>query len=190
MKINYNYDLLEKYCKNNNLNLNKNYENIHLTRDSKISGFCINKDCDELFTKNFINLVKYGAFCKKCAEINKRINMKKTNLKKYGVENPFQSEEIKEKIKKTNLIKYGCENPTYSKEIRDETKKKCLQKYEVEHTCQLIHVIEKRKQSILDKYDSEYPFQSKKYQEIFKNKCLEKYGTENPMQSPEIAEKA
>jgi len=116
--------------------------------------------------------------------------MKKTNLKKYGVENPFQSEEIKEKIKKTNINKYGVENPAYSEEIREKTKKKCLEKYGVENSFKLIHVIEQRKKSMLNKYGSEYPFQSKQYQEIFKNKCLEKYGVENPHQVPVIAEKA
>lgn len=186
----YNYKKLIDYCNEQNVKLIENYEQIKLTRDNEISGFCINKDCNELFSKKFLNLVKYGAFCKKCAKINQKINMKKSNLKKFGVENPFQLEEIKEKIKKTNLMKYGVENPTYSKEIRDKTKKKCLQKYGVENTCQLKHVIEKRKQSILNKYNTEYPFQSKHYQEIFKNKCIEKYNCENPMQSPEIAEKA
>ena len=34
-------------------------------------------------------------------------------LDKFGVENPFCSEEIKEKIKKTNLKKYGVDNPAY-----------------------------------------------------------------------------
>ena len=42
--------------------------------------------------------------------------------KKYGVENPFQSEEIKEKIKKTNLEKYGVENPSYSIDIVEKIK--------------------------------------------------------------------
>jgi hypothetical protein len=135
-------------------------------------------------------MIKYGAFCKNCTKINQQINVKKTNLKKYGVENLFQSKEIKEKIKLTNLEKYGVENPTYSKEIREQTKKKCLEKYGVEHTCKLNHVIEKRKEANLNKYNSEYPFQSKIYQEIFKTKCLEKYGVENPQQVPEIAEKA
>jgi hypothetical protein len=135
-------------------------------------------------------MIKYGAFCKKCTKTNQQINIKKTNLKKYGVENPFQLEEIKEKIKFTNLEKYGVENPTYSKEIREQTKKKCFEKYGVEHTCKLPHVIAKLKESNLNKYNSEYPFQSNKYQEIFKAKCLEKYGVENPQQVPEIAEKA
>ena len=34
-------------------------------------------------------------------------------LEKYGVENPFCSEEIKEKIKETNRKKYGVDNPAY-----------------------------------------------------------------------------
>ena len=81
-KIHYNHTLLYEYCKNNYINLNKNYENIHLTRDTEISGFCIKSGCNELFTKKFVNLVKYGAFCKNCAKFNQKINMKKTNVKK------------------------------------------------------------------------------------------------------------
>ena len=189
-KIHYNLVLLNQYCKNNSLTLNQNYENIMITRDTKIYGNCNTNNCCEIFTKSFLYMIKYGAFCKNCTKINQQINVKKTNLKKYGVENLFQSKEIKEKIKLTNLEKYGVENPTYSKEIREQTKKKCLEKYGVEHTCKLNHVIEKRKEANLNKYNSEYPFQSKIYQEIFKTKCLEKYGVENPQQVPEIAEKA
>ena len=39
---------------------------------------------------------------------------KDTNLKKYGVENVFQSEQIKEKIKQINIEKYGTETKAYS----------------------------------------------------------------------------
>lgn len=35
---------------------------------------------------------------------------KEMSLKKYGVENPFQSEEVKAKIRKTSLEKYGVDN--------------------------------------------------------------------------------
>ena len=189
-KIYYNLLMLKDYCMNNSVLLNKNYENINVTRDTKIYGVCNNYNCSEQFIKNFLYMIKYGAFCKKCTKNNQQMNMKNTNLKKYGVENPFQSQEIKEKIKKSNVSKYGVENPTYSKEIREKTKKNCIEKYGVEHTCQLIHVIEKRKLSILQKYNSEYPFQSNHYQELFKIKCLQKYGVENPQQNPEIAEKA
>lgn len=49
--------------------------------------------------------------------------------KKYGVENPFQAEEIKEKIKQTNLEKYGVDNPAYlEKTIQNSHSKKANQK--------------------------------------------------------------
>ena len=34
-----------------------------------------------------------------------------TNLKKFGVKNPFQSEDVKNKIKQTNLKRYGVDHP-------------------------------------------------------------------------------
>jgi hypothetical protein len=166
-KIYYNLLMLNDYCKNNSVILNKNYENINVTRDTEIYAICNTYNCCEPFTKKFINMIKYGAFCKKCTKNNQQINVKKTNQIKYGVDNPFQSEFIKEKIKNTNIQKYGVQNPTYSKEIRQQTMKKCLEKYGVEHTCKLNNVIKNRKEAILNKYGTEYPFQSKKYQEIF-----------------------
>jgi len=90
-KIYYNLDLLNQYCKHNSLTLNQNYENI--TRDTKIYGNCNTNNCCETFTKSLRYMIKYGAFCKKCTNIKQQINIKKTNLEKYGVENPFQSEE-------------------------------------------------------------------------------------------------
>ena len=47
-----------------------------------------------------------------CLECSKKYTQEKTkitNLKKYGVEYPFQSQEIKTKAKETCLKKYGCE---------------------------------------------------------------------------------
>ena len=62
------------------------------------------------------NTEKY--YCNKC----KFDKTKKTNLDRYGVENVFQSDEIKEKSKKTSLKKYGVE--FYSK--TDEHKNKVI----------------------------------------------------------------
>jgi hypothetical protein len=185
----YDFNNLVKYCSEFNIELIKNYENIKVTRDTIIEGKCINQECNKIFNKIFRNLKKTKAYCDVCTSTNRKIKATIFFLNKYGVENPFQSEDIKEKIKHTNLKKYGVENPTYSKEIREQTKKKCLEKYGVEHTCKLNHVIQKCKEANLNKYNSEYPFQSKKYQEIFKAKCLERYGVENPSQNSEIADK-
>ena len=49
---------------------------------------------------------------------------RETMLRKYGVENPFQDEEIKQKIKETNLKKYGIENPNQLKTLKKESIKK------------------------------------------------------------------
>jgi hypothetical protein len=167
-----------------------NYENLKINRDTKIIGNCFNKTCCNSFEKSFKNMIKYGAFCKICAKQNQQVNMKKTNNLKYGVDNPFQSNEIKEKIKKTNLEKYGVENPTYSKEINDKKVKNCLIKYGVKYTCKLAHIIQKRKTVMFEKYNVEYPMQSDICKTKFKETCLEKYGFENPQQNSEIAEKA
>lgn len=49
---------------------------------------------------------------------------RETMLRRYGVENPFQNEEIKQKIKETNLKKYGVENPNQLKSFKQESIKK------------------------------------------------------------------
>ena len=68
---------------------------------------------------------------------------KKTCLKKYGAEFPFQSKEIREKIQKTSIEKYGFITPTKNKDVsikiskakkqaNEKRKKTCLKKYGVE----------------------------------------------------------
>jgi hypothetical protein len=70
--------------------------------------------------------------CVKCG----RNNAKKRNLERYGVENVFQSEEIKEKIKITNLKKYNVENPSQSEEIKEKRKKTNFRNFGVEYFSQ------------------------------------------------------
>lgn len=58
---------------------------------------------------------------------NKKI--KETSLKKYGVEHPFQSEEVKSKIKDALIEKYGVDNPLKSTKIKKKVQKTNLEKY-------------------------------------------------------------
>ncbi len=97
-------------------------------------------------------------------QINKKITA--TNLKQYGVKNPFQSKLIKDKIKAGYLEKHGVENPS-----------------------QILAVKEKKKQTCLKNYGSEFPIQSKIIREKIEATCLKRYGTKNPIQSPVIREK-
>lgn len=57
---------------------------------------------------------------------NKHIILEKTkstNIERYGVENVFQCEEIKDKIKETNLERYGVEYPAQNEIIFLKTQK-------------------------------------------------------------------
>lgn len=59
--------------------------------------------------------------------------IKKTNLEKYGVDNPGKSEVIKEKIKKTSLKKYGVDSPLKSNSVKDKIKSTNQNKYGVDY---------------------------------------------------------
>lgn len=57
--------------------------------------------------------------------------MKLIMMELYGVENPFQAEEIKSKIRRTNLEKYGDEIYTRTNDYRQKYTKTCIEKYRV-----------------------------------------------------------
>jgi hypothetical protein len=86
--------------------------------------------------------------------------MRKTNLKKYGVEYLIHNKEIRAKQKKTCLEKYGCDNPLGNKEIRDISKKTIMEKYGVDSTSKIKEFYDKMKETNLKKYGVEYPMQN------------------------------
>jgi hypothetical protein len=55
--------------------------------------------------------------------------IKQNNLKKFGVEYPFQSQEIQEKGKQTRLKKYGSIYPLQNKELNDKSKQTRIQNH-------------------------------------------------------------
>ena len=114
-RMKYDYDLLVKYCEENNIILSKDYSNDKINRESIIEGKCIL--CDEIFIKKFRQFHKTNGYCVFHTKENKINNHKKTFIEKYGVENALQIKEIKEKIKNTCLKKYGVEHPFQNEEI-------------------------------------------------------------------------
>ena len=62
--------------------------------------------------------------------------MKATNLDRRDVENPFQSEEVKEKMKATNLDRRDVENPSQSDEVKEKMKATNLDQFGVEYPLQ------------------------------------------------------
>jgi len=81
------------------------------------------------------NFIKYG-----CDNVfaNDKIKDKitQTMQNKYGHNHHMKNQEIKDKVKNTNLDKYGFENVSQSQEIQNKIKKTNIVKYGYEHATQ------------------------------------------------------
>ena len=103
------------------------------------------------------------------------------------------SDELKQKrsakAKETFLKKYGVDNPAKTKEVKDKMRKTTLERYGVEHSSQSVVVKEKIKQSNLSKYGVEYSFQANEVKEKIKQTNLDKYGVDNPSKSEVIKQR-
>ena len=84
-------------------------------------------------------------FCRSC-------KLKSNNLEKYGVENVFQLDSVKDKSKKTNLEKYGCEFISQSASILEKKQKNCLEKYGETHHLKNKSIYDKLVKTNLSKY--------------------------------------
>lgn len=108
---------------------------------------------------------------------------------RYGVENPFMSEEIKDKIKKTNLDRYGVQSILQSPLFRDEFKKTMVERYGVEYSMQSAEIREKAKNTNIERYGVENAMQSVEIQEKAKHTNIERYGVEYAAMSHEVQKK-
>lgn len=150
--------------------------------------------CGEQFTRTHRAIIDsfncYGKdLCLKCLKKEKSAKTKETNLKKYRVEFPMQSLEIKEKAKETTIAHYGCEYSFQNPEIQKKVKESLKEKYGVENCQQIPEVKNKSIQTNLKKYGSENVFSSEIIKEKIKETILKKYGCESPTQSLEVKEK-
>jgi very-short-patch-repair endonuclease len=132
----------------------------------------------------------YSRFCSaSCASLSSRDKAATTNFEKYGVKNPFQSTEIKNKIKETNLGKYGYVHHMKNITVVDKVRKTCIERYGVTSPLSDPLVKQKIKQKNINKYGVENPLQSPFIRENTKRTNISKYGVENVFQSKEIMEK-
>ena len=61
---------------------------------------------------------------------------KETMIERYGVDHPWKSEEVKDKIKKIHLSKRNVEYVFQSEEVKAKMKKTMVERYGVEHSAQ------------------------------------------------------
>lgn len=102
---------------------------------------------------------------------NRRISM----LKKYDVEYPLQSKQIREKIKETNQKKYGSNSILGNKEFRV--------KYDINNNFQKSEVRKKTRQTNILKYRTSHPQKSPIVKMKIRRTNLLKYGTANGKKS-------
>ena len=154
----------------------------HIKKDS-----CGKKECVQKKKKEVFNL-KYGCDNPfQSQEIKQKIA--DSNLQKYGVVNPTQNEEIRKKQKSTCLEKYGVENPFQSQEIKDKIKRQNINLYGVENSFQRKEVQEKQKKTIQKNYKVSHYSKTDEYKEKIINTNLERYGVEQTFSSSEIQER-
>ena len=147
-------------------------EDMISTSHSKIVLICDN--CGQEFTRPYYKYLElhdeeFGDLCNKC----KHIKTQRTCQNKYGCNNVFQNEDIKNKIKQSLLESYGVEHlsqldsmrrhlsdlqyhkyvecPELVEQINEKRKQTCLEKYGVDSTNKLPEVIQKKKDVCLEK---------------------------------------
>jgi len=127
----YNVNTLFQYINENNIILAKNYTEQKVNRDTIINGNCLNKNCEDLFSKSFRQLVKTQAYCFNCSLKNgilkiknQKITYNYDRLSKYCNENSIELiHDYSNKIMGKNFRIEGkcqtenCEN-TFDKDFR------------------------------------------------------------------------
>jgi hypothetical protein len=113
----------------------------------------------------------------------------KSYKEKYGVENPNQLQEIKEKKKKTCQQKYSVNNPFQLKEIKDKIRQENIEKYGGPAPMCSKKVQEQTRQTNLKLYGNEYPIRLKEFQEKTIKKYKENWGVNSSNQSEIVKEK-
>ena len=169
------YDINKKYCSTKCQLTDPKFINY---RENKINRAEIGKKISST-KKSWSSEYKKEHYSKcvktKIKKYNKGINLckiKKTCLEKYGVENVYQSEIIKDKIRQTKLKRYNNEYYLNT----DKQKQTMLSKYNSPYFMGTYDFYIKSKQTKLKKYnDSCYTNKDKQKQTM-----LKRYGVDNP----------
>ena len=144
------------------------------------------KQCNKLRKEKEIFVLQNNYICKHCRANAAR---KKTNLEKYGVDNPFKSEAVQEKIRATNLEKLGVDNPLKSQEVQSKIKQTLQDKYGTDTVAHIEEVQYKKKQTCIEKYGTDHPWKNKDIQEQRKQTWIQNLGVESPFLSDQVQEK-
>ena len=112
-----------------------------------------------------------------------------TNRKKYGVDNPSQSPEIKEKKKETTIKNFGVAHNSQSPEIKEKKKETTIKNFGVTSPLQNAAIMEKVQRTNIDRYGVTSPLQNVAIMEKVQRTNIDRYGVKNPQQNRYIRQK-
>lgn len=139
-------DLLDQNYSIANISKKINVPQTSLKRYLNEQGIDTRGDLQKKKEKTFEE--KYGKDYKE-KFLQKRID---TNISRFGCENPFANDDIKNKISETMKIKYGFDHHMKSPDKKEQVKETNLEKYGYANVSQVPEFKEKIKNTNLDKY--------------------------------------
>lgn len=163
----------------------KDYYDKYLKKENE--GKCLTCGKETKFTEFKKGYQKFCCMLCCNSDLERKEKIKRTFLKKYGVDHPSKCKEVKEKRKQT-IIKKNFENLNRLKEIGEKTRQTFLKKYK-ENINYFKEIQEKKEKTCLRKYKIINPLQLKEVRIKKEKTCLKNYGVKNPLQSPLIKEK-
>ena len=157
----------QKYPFQNGEKLNKQdlfYIYIELNNSMVITANCFGCSTDTI--KKYLRLYKIQKSQQRIRQCAKN-----TCIKKFGVDNVFKSENIKQQIKQKNLEKYGSEHFCSSKFYNKD------------------QAMAKRDKTNLEKYGTKNPITLQEFENKRQQTCLKRYGVHNPIQTKQVQQK-
>ena len=142
-------------------------------------------DCNREFSKK----KRRGARGKNFKFLCQRCGSKRTNIMKYGVDNPMKFAPIRDKAEQTNIKKYGVNNVFKSEEIKSKIKSVINKKYGANYPMQSTLIKAKSRETCLKKYGYTIGSQSSIVKEKAANTCIELYGVKCPLQNSIVRDK-
>lgn len=133
------------------------------------------------------NLAKYGA--ENVSQVKKFQDKRLKTLEQTGYFDEFDGKRHADRIRQGVRDKYGVDNVFQLDEVKEKAKNTTIEKYGVEHHLQNKKILGKQKKTNLDKYGCENVFQNDGIKSKAKTTNLEKYGVEYPTQSLEVKAK-
>ena len=185
-------------------NTSDNYAHKNIVSISQGYNTCCCKECGHKVGAISTSMSLKATFAdkEKKDEIVKR--RQKSCLERYGVRNPLQVAEIKQKVIDTNKQRYGGQpaaNKSIQAKIRQtnidrygqaafnyaKSEQTCIKKYGVTNVSQLESTKAKVRKSLSERYlaDITSPMQAEAVKEKARQTVLEKYGVDNVSKRPE-----